>query len=251
LARVLYEPPIGGRIASIIILFGWHWAVLRFWTQGPAVPRGTFTAEHNAISYIYAQPWWIWRNFEIGSWITMSWKGLMSVPPAAATMLLGTIIGDWIRRGDLAPPIKASRLALCALMLAILGFLWAFDLPFNKPRWTPAYLVYALGIGAFVLAILYAILDLRGRGAWCYPLVVFGVNAIAAYFIPILAKVVLLNMPRVRFAGEATPLINAILLTLKSWFGAWAGGWAFTIGFVAFWWFVFHLAYRRKLVWKL
>jgi predicted acyltransferase len=251
LARVLYEAPMGGRIAAIIALFIWHWAVLRFWTQGPDVPRGTFTAEHNAISYIYAQPWWIWRSFEIGPRISMSWKGLMSVPPAAATMLLGTIIGDWIRRSDVAPQVKAARVALCGLMLAIAGFLWAFDLPFNKPRWSPAYLLYASGVGAIVLALFYTLIDIRNRRAWCVPLVVFGVNAIAAYFITILAKVLLLNTPRVQYGGTAMSLMNALLLTLKGSLGPWLGGWVFTIAFVTFWWLIFHLAYRRRIFWKL
>ena len=105
-ARILYELPISARVISIIALFMWHWAVLRFWPQGDA-PRGTFTEAHNAISAIYAQPWFVWRTVEIGPWISMNWKGFMSVPPAAATMLIGTLMGDTLRfRFDLEPCAK-------------------------------------------------------------------------------------------------------------------------------------------------
>ena len=136
-------------------------------------------------------------------------------------------------------------------ILAIVGFLWAFDLPFNKPRWSPAYLVYTSGVGAIVLGALYFVIDVKGMRAWAYPLVVFGVNALAAYFVIILVKVLLLNTPRVQVGGRTMRLIDAILLTLKEHLGAWAGGWVFTIGFISIWWVIFALAYRKRLFWKI
>jgi len=249
-ARILFILPPRWRAASIVILFLAHWAILRFWFQGPGVPRGTFTADHNAISYIYAQPWWIWRTIDIGPYISMSWKGLMSVPPAAATMLLGTFMGALLRRADISPPAKVRRLLFGGALLALIGFFWAFDLPFNKPRWSPAYLLYACGVCAIILAVFYAVIDIRGYQRWAMPLVVLGVNAIAAYFLPIMAKVLLLNTPRVQFQGTTMSLASALLLALKNWFGDWAGGWTFTAAFVLFWWLVFALVYRRRIFWK-
>lgn len=195
-ARILYELPANARVFIVTTLFLWHWAILRFWYQGPDVPRGTFTAEHNAISYIYSQPWWIWQSLEFGPF-SMNWKGLLSVPTAAATMLLGTFIGDWLRREDVEPATKVKHLALAGVLCALAGFVWAFDLPFNKPRWSPAYLVFTSGVGAVILAMLYQIIDIAKIRQWSYPLVVFGSNALAAYFVTILAKVLLLNTPRV------------------------------------------------------
>ena len=159
----------------------------------------------------------------------------MSVPPAAGTMLLGTLVGEWIRRDDVTARMKVHGLAIVGAVLALGGFLWAFDFPFNKPRWSPAYLVYTSGVLAVVLALFYWIVEVRQWRCWTYVLVVLGVNAIAAYFIPILAKVLLLNTPRVTYEGARMPLINAILNTLKSSVGSWAGGWTFTIAFVGFW----------------
>jgi len=249
-ARILYILPPQWRAVSIAVLFLWHWAILRFWHQGSDVPRGTFTADHNAISYIYAQPWWIWKSIEIGPYISMSWKGLMSVPPAAATMLLGTFMGAMLRRDDVTPRAKVRSLLLGGAVLAVLGFLWAFDLPFNKPRWSPAYLVYTSGVCGMILAAFYAVIDIRGFWRWAMPLVVLGTNAIAAYFIPIMAKVLLLNTPRVQYQGTSMSLINALMLTLKSWLGDWTGGWTFTAAFILFWWLIFGLAYRRRIFWK-
>src|SRR5262249_36089818 len=75
------------------------------------------------------------------------------------------------------------------------GFAWSFDIPFNKPRWSPSYIVYVAGVGSILLAILYAILDIHLVCAWAYPLAVFGANAIAVYFLSILTKALLLNTP--------------------------------------------------------
>lgn len=211
-ARILYELPKYPRIAAIAILFLWHWAVLRFWPQGD-VPRGTFTHDHEAIGYIYNQSgWWIWRPWEpfantAHNWLSINWKGLLSVPPAAGMMLLGTLMSDWIRRDDVEPRKRVENLALAGIAMALIAVLWAFDLPFNKPRWTPCYLLWCAGIGAMVISIIYIIVDIHQVRGWTYPFIVLGSNALAAYFITIMAKVLLLNTPRIDRAKDSSLLI--------------------------------------------
>ena len=58
-----------------------------------------------------------------------------------------------------------------------------------------------------------------------------------------MAKVLLLNTPRV----HGRPLIQILLASLKSAMGPWAGGWTFTILYVAFWWMLLDQLYRRKI----
>jgi predicted acyltransferase len=311
-ARIGYALPLPLRGALIAVLMVWHWALLRFMPQGPGVPTGTFTPQFEAIGYLYSR----WPLLHLGNRITVSLNGLLSIPPAAATMLIGTLIGDWLAR-DIEPRYKVERLALWGVALALFGFLWAFDLPFNKPRWSPAYLLYVSGVGAIVLAVLYTIVEFHKIREWSYFAVVLGSNAIAVYWLSIMAKVLLLNTPRVadnrfgahvvlkyatlaavstilaavlfRFArwcshhiGPAAcavfllalvptavmwtcflvhplprstatdirPFSEVILSTLKTDLGAWAGGWIFTITFVAFWWLVLDEMYRRKIFWK-
>ena len=313
-ARLAYALPSPLRVALIALLMAWHWALLRFMPQGPGVPAGTFTPHFEAIGHLYQR----WPLFHLGGRVAVSPIGLLSVPPAAATMLIGTLIGDWLAR-DVEPRHRVARLALWGVALALLGFLWAFDLPFNKPRWTPAYLVYVSGVGAIVLAVLYAIVDLHRIREWSGFAVVLGCNAIAVYWLSIMAKVLLLNTPRIadanfpaqvilkyavlttvtatlavvlfRFArwcarhiGPAAhamllltaavptavmwtrffdrplehstdttlrPIGEVVLATLKSNLGPWAGGWTFTITFVAVWWLILDRMYRSKIFWKL
>ncbi|MDW8261944.1 MAG: hypothetical protein RMJ35_05410 [Phycisphaerales bacterium] len=222
-SRILYELPARPRLAAAAGLMLWHWGVLRFWPQGD-VPRGTFTAANNAISWIYSQPWWIWQSWEPFSWLSINWKGLMSVPPTAGLMLLGTLMGDWLRRDQISPRRRVGLLALAGAGCALIGFLWAFDLPFNKDRWTPCYLLWCAGVGAILLSVIYVIVDVHGVRAWGYPLVVFGSNALAAYFVTVLAKVLLLNTPRIDQSREISlALVRYGTLVFLTLICAWAG----------------------------
>jgi predicted acyltransferase len=230
-ARVLYELPMIGRFVAAVVLFGWHFNVLRFWPQGPVVPAGTFTEHYEAVGYIYAHAA-IWERLTLHlPHFTLDWKGLMSVPPAAATMLVGTLMGDLLRRADLQPGAKISQLASWGVFLALLGLVWAIDLPFNKPRWSPTYLVYVCGIDALLIAGLYAIIDIHLVRGWGYPLLVLGTNAIAVYWLSIMAKVLLMNTPRVsdnNFAAHsalayATMVLLTITLGIVLWRLARAG----------------------------
>lgn len=224
-ARILYELPKYPRVASIAVLFLWHWAVLRFWPQGE-IPRGTFTAKNEAIGYIYNQSgWWIWRSWEPFSWLGMNWKGLLSVPPAAGMMLIGTLMSDWIRRDDVSPHKRVERLALAGIAMAFIAVLWAFDLPFNKARWTPCYLLWCAGVGAILISMIYVIVDIHRVSGWTYAFIVFGSNALAAYFVTILAKVLLLNTPRIDESKDFSLLLvrygAGVFITLTAAWGTW------------------------------
>jgi predicted acyltransferase len=245
-ARIIYEVPAIPRFVVAAGLLIYHWALLRFYPQ-PPLPAGTFFVNLNALQYIY-EHWTFWRfiNVTIGP-LSIGWKGLMSVPPAAATMVLGTLIGDWLRREEVLPAIRAKRLAIVGGIGMVLGILWAFSLPFNKPVWTPSYLVYVCGFDALCIAMLYWLIDLSGLRKWSYPLIVFGTNALALYFLSIMIKVLLLNTPRI----HGSRLIDILLTSLKSNLGNWAGGWTFTILYIGFWWLVMDQFYRRKIFWKL
>ena len=313
-ARFFYAFPTPLRVAVVALMMVWHWALLRFAPQGPIVPAGTFSPHYEAIGYFYNQ----WPALHLSERISVVLNGLLSIPPAAATMLIGTLIGDWLMR-DIQPWVKVARLTLWGVVLTSVGLLWAMDLPFNKPRWTPAYLLYVSGVGAVVLSALYVVIDWHRIREWAYFAVVFGANAIAVYWLSIMVKILLLNTPRItgdnshvlgtvkygtlavvlltlgtvvwrmarwlgRFLGPAAyamlapaalaaiaiwtlfrrhpvalptdpsavrSLIAVVLTSLKTSLGNWAGGWVFTITFIAFWWLVLDWMYRRRVFWKL
>jgi predicted acyltransferase len=252
LARILYLLPLMPRIGAAMLMFAGHWAILRFYPQGD-VPAGTFTAQHEAIGYIY-RTWPIFQPVTlVPGRLSFSMAGMLSVIPAAATMLLGTWIGFWLKRQDLASSTKVKELLIGGMVCAAVGFGWAFDLPFNKPRWTPAYLLWCSGVGSMLLAALYYIVDMRGWRRWARFFIVFGVNSIAVYWLSIMTKIWTINMIRVEGAdGETMMLTTKIVRVLQDLLNhPAAGSWAFTVLFLAFWWGVMEVAYRRQIFWKL
>lgn len=251
-ARILFELPLLPRILVAFLMFAAHYAVLRFYSHG-SVPAATFTAEKEAIGHIY-RSWKIFRPIPlIPNRLDLSIVGMLSVIPAAATMLLGTWIGQWLKRADLKPAAKVKELILGGAVCAVVGFVWAIDLPFNKPRWSPSYLMWCSGIGSILLAIVYCIVDVAGWRWWTRFFVVFGLNSIAVYWLSIMVKIWTINM--VRVAGPdglpmmlTTRIVRSLQQLLHS---PSAGSWAFTILFLAFSWGVLETAYRKRIFWKL
>lgn len=250
LARLGYALPAGWRVPAGMGLLLIHYAILKFYPQ-PGGFTGEFTARHNAISVINGS-WPIFLRYPIGEHLAVQLASLMSAIPTAGTMLLGTWIGDRLRRPDLDDRRRARGLALAGLIAAAAGFAWAFDLPFNKPRWSPCYLLYAAGVGAMLIAAAHELVDRRGVRRGTRPLVVLGVNSIAAYWLPIMAKIVLLNLPHTRDAeGNITTWGGRLVDALQASLGTAAGSWAFTVVFVVAWVAIFEAAYRRRIIWKI
>lgn len=102
--------------------------------------------------------------------------------PTLATMIFGVIAGT-VLRSERVPRAKTSWLAVAGLMALVAGLtLEAVGLvPIVKRIWTPSWVLYSGGWCFLLLAGFYYIVDVRGLKRWAFPLVVVGLNSIAAY----------------------------------------------------------------------
>jgi predicted acyltransferase len=174
-------------------------------------------------------------------------RGLMSTVPTAALVLYGTLIGDILREQHANGLKRLAGIVASAVGLMAVGDVWSVFLPYNKPFWTPSYILVAGGFGALLLGATYVIVDL-GKQRWiAYPFRVFGSNAIAAYVVPILFKVMIFEVVLVQTASGSQTVQKAILDWLKGSYGSVGGGWAYTGLYIFFWWVVLWILYRRKL----
>lgn len=169
-------------------------------------------------------------------------SGLPSVVPAGALVMIGTLVGDLLLPTHRTHRDRLVILGLVAVGLTVLGFYWSDVLPLSKSIWTSSYICVAAGFGTALLGILYLVFDVAGLKRWATPFVVFGSNAIVAYVVPILVKVLVLQRVHI---GQLT-IIDWILGGLKRSLGDAAGGWVYTVGYVVVWWFVLLLLYRKK-----
>jgi heparan-alpha-glucosaminide N-acetyltransferase len=107
----------------------------------------------------------------------------LSFIPTLGTMILGLIAGGWLRAA--APAIPLRRLILAGVAGVIAGLLLHVTgiNPVVKRIWTPAWTLFSGGACFLLLAAFCWVIETLGYRRWAFPLVVIGLNSIAAYLI--------------------------------------------------------------------
>ena len=111
----------------------------------------------------------------------------MNAIPATATIIFGVMAGTLIQK-RLPPGRTLLLLAGWGAAALLLGAAVSGWLPLIKRIWTPSWAVFAGGCTALTLAAFYLVIDVWGLRRWAFPLVVVGMNSIAAYCLPSLLK---------------------------------------------------------------
>jgi predicted acyltransferase len=114
--------------------------------------------------------------FNSGGWSTLS------VIPTVATMMLGLWCGEWLKSArSSAEKVRGLVIGGAALALAGLALQWLHINPIVKRIWTSSYTLYSGGLVILILAVFYALIDVKGWRRWAFPLIVIGANSIAVY----------------------------------------------------------------------
>ena len=103
--------------------------------------------------------------------------------PTLGTMILGLIAGRWMKSEAPLIPMKKFLIAGVSLLAAGLLLHYTGICPIVKRIWTPAWTLFSGGACFLLLAAFSWIIEVKGFRAWAFPLVVVGMNSIAAYLI--------------------------------------------------------------------
>jgi len=115
--------------------------------------------------------------------VTRDPEGILSTIPAIAGSLLGVLTGQWLRSARSAREKAAWMLGYGIAGLAA-GELFNVWFPINKKLWTSSFVIFTTGMALVLLAASYWAVDVKQwRGRWSKFFLVFGMNAIAAYFL--------------------------------------------------------------------
>ncbi len=108
----------------------------------------------------------------------------LSFIPTLGTMVLGLIAGGILRR-EWSAWSKAKWFAVAGGIGLLSGELlgWLGICPVVKRIWTPSWVLFSGGWCFLLLAAFYAAIDSLGKKGWAFPLIVIGMNSIAAYCI--------------------------------------------------------------------
>ncbi|HEX7120070.1 MAG TPA: DUF5009 domain-containing protein [Longimicrobiales bacterium] len=239
-AIVLCVGARGQAAAAAALLLG-YWALLS-WVPVPGIGAGVLEPGKDLGAWLDRMIFGtehLWRY-------SRSWdpEGLLGTLPATASVLLGALAGHWIqsRRAGRA---SARGLALGGAAAVAVGLAWDTAFPINKNLWTSSYAVFTAGLAALMLAGCHALIDVHGRRRWATPFVVFGTNAIAAFFLSSLAARVL-NL--VRVGANETPL-KAFLhdALFASWLAPVDASLAFAVTYVLAWLGAMSALYRKGI----
>jgi predicted acyltransferase len=164
----------------------------------------------------------------------------LSFIPTLGTMILGLAAGRWLR--EFAPAIPLKRLLIAGVSGIGLGLLLHFTgiCPVVKRIWTPSWTLFSGGICFLFLAAFSWIIDMKGYRKWAFPLVVVGMNSIAAYLIAHLFEDFVYSSFRIHLGERPFQILGLGLEPLLL-----GGAVLLTYWFMLFW------MYRRKLFLKI
>ncbi len=115
--------------------------------------------------------------FNSGGYLTLSFI------PTLGTMMLGLFAGQWLRAAAPNIPFKRLLIAAGAGLASGIVLHYAGICPIVKRIWTPAWTLFSGGICFTFLAGFCWIMEVRKHRKWAFPLIVIGMNSIAAYFL--------------------------------------------------------------------
>ncbi len=149
----------------------------------------------------------------------------LSFIPTLGTMILGLIAGGWLRAA--APAIPLRRLILAGVAGVIAGLLLHVTgiNPVVKRIWTPAWTLFSGGACFLLLAAFCWVIETLGYRRWAFPLVVIGLNSIAAYLIAHLFESFIADSFRIHlgasifatFGAALEPLVRGLVVLTVYW----------------------------------
>jgi predicted acyltransferase len=149
----------------------------------------------------------------------------LSFIPTLGTMILGLIAGGWTR--EEAPRMPMKRYLIAGVAGIALGLLLHFTgiCPVVKRIWTPSWTLFSGGACFLFLAGFSWIINVKGKRAWAFPLVVIGMNSIAAYMMAHLFEHFIISSFRIHlgahffeFAGTGVaPFMQGLAVLLVYW----------------------------------
>jgi predicted acyltransferase len=238
IAAIVYTGPAWFRpLAASLLLGGYAAAIMN--VSFPGGGAGLFEENRNLIRY-----------YDVKNLVPYNMDGLLSAIPAAGLVLFGTMMGDVLRNRTWQQWMKLVVIALSGLIFLLAGDLLSVFVAYNKPVLTPSYMMVAGGSGAIALACFFLVVDLMKLQKLAFPLVVLGANAIAAYVLPILLKIMVLQVWVIHTPKGNLALQEAFMGWLKLKYGLIDGGWAYTATYIGVWWIVLAAMYRKRVFLK-
>jgi predicted acyltransferase len=239
----------GQWLALIGCLFG-YWALLRF---VPVPGAGVPGRDIPFMDPTQNLPAWLDRKLFMGHLYdgVRDPEGILHTLPAIGTTLIGVLTGHWLKSKRSASTLIGGMVLFGTLgMLG--GELWNRWFPINKNLWTSSFVLFSGGFCLLFLSLLYWITEVKGwNGKWSFPVLVFGMNAIAGFVADSLIygpgytfTVTLANGAKVSWHEAAQAHLEAPGLSVAN------ASLVYSLGAVLICWIMLWFLWRRKIFLK-
>jgi predicted acyltransferase len=244
-AIVVLLTGVRGQVLTLLGLLLGYWTLMTL-VPVPGVGRGVLEPEKNLSN---------WLDFRLLGvnhvWHeTRTWdpEGLLSTLGAVASVLCGVLAGHWIRSRH-RTDAKAFGLFYAGGMILLLGWVWSHIFPINKSLWTSSYVLLSAGLACLVLSAIIWLVDIEGYRGWTAPFLVFGTNAITAYWLSTLCGIVL-DWITLGGPAEADQVVLKTYL-YENFFASWLApanaSLAYAVAYVVVWLGLLSFLYRRRI----
>ena len=253
----LISPEWRSKAALAVAALVGYWALMRF---VPVPGYGVPTHDVPLLDRDGNLTAWLDRQIFPASHLyerTRDPEGLLSTLPAIATALIGLLTGEWLR-SKRAFPKKVRGIAIAGLSSVLLGGAWNFSFPINKKLWTSSFVLFAAGWSLLLLALALWTADAYDRNSdatrmsphhrFRSVLLVFGMNAIAAYVFSELLEGTITNIHLTSGRNVQQALYQSIHAVVP---GAALASLIYSLLFVAVCWMTMYVLYRRKIFIKI
>lgn len=180
-------------------------------------------------------------------------EGPLSTIPAIATVLLGIVAGRWLTDRERPLIERVAGLYGGGSVVLMAGVLWSWVFPINKNLWSSSYVLFTAGFAAIVLATCVWLIDVNGWRGWGRVFVPFGVNPLVAFVGSGLMARTIDSLIKLDDGSGGRMSLHAA--TFQWWFEPYfpekVASLLWGLCFVAFWFVILEVLYKKKVVIKL
>ncbi|HWB87493.1 MAG TPA: hypothetical protein VG675_25345 [Bryobacteraceae bacterium] len=206
---------------AVLILVGY--ALLLAFVPAPGIPAGTLEVNHNLVTSVDVAL--------LGRTLPEGWGTVLSTIPTISTTILGLLFGELLMAGK-KPRYNATVIGLTGVGCVLAGLAISPFVPVIMKLWTTSYGLMSAGWACLLFLVFYWIIDVLGYRGWTLPLVVIGMNALAAYLGPHFVNLPRITNPFMKLLAANAGAFGPLLLT----------GGPLLVG-----WLVLYWMYRRKI----
>jgi predicted acyltransferase len=178
-------------------------------------------------------------------------EGILSTFPAVVTTMIGIFTGKWIQKEKSHYETVSGMFTVGSLLLVV-GSIWDMWFPINKYIWTSSYVVFMGGMALLFLGVCYYLIEIKNIKWWTQPFLVYGMNAIASFFLSSLMAKLLGIIKLTGSDGNEISLKAYIFTNAFSGFSTpMNSSLFFAIFYIIFWYLLMLILYRKKIFIKI